>query len=71
MEYCSEDDLFDVIQKEAPLNEYIVFHIIYHILSALSYCHSNNIVHRDVKADCILIESSKEVEIKREKINFI
>lgn len=55
MEYCSEGDLFDVIHKEAFLNVDTAFHIIYHILSALLYCNSNNIMHRDVKADCILI----------------
>ncbi len=68
MEYCSEGDLFDVIQKEAPFNEYTACHIIYQVLSAVSYCHSNNIVHRDIKADSILIESSEKIEIKGEKV---
>jgi len=61
MEFCSEGDLFDKIQKEAPFNEYTACHIIYQILSAIVYCHSSNIVHRDIKADCILIESTETV----------
>ena len=68
MEYCSEGDLFEKIQREAPFNEYTACHIIYQVLSAVSYCHSNNIVHRDIKADCILIESSETVTFKDEKV---
>ena len=64
MEYCAEGDLFDKIQKEAPFNEYTACHIIYQVLSAIVYCHSTNIVHRDIKADCILIESSETVTFK-------
>ena len=68
MENCSEGDLLDKLQKEAPFNEYTACHIIYQVLSAVSYCHSNNIVHRDIKADCILIESSENVTIKDKQI---
>lgn len=68
MEHCSDGDLFDKIQKEAPFNEYTACHIIYQVLSALVYCHSNNIVHRDIKADCILIESSETVTFHGQEI---
>jgi calcium-dependent protein kinase len=66
MEYCSDGDLFDRIQKDAPFNEYTACHIIYQVLSAILYCHSNNIVHRDIKADCILVESIETVTWKGE-----
>ena len=66
MEFCSEGDLFEIIQNEAPLNEYTACHIIYQVLSAIAYCHSSNIVHRDIKADCILVESTETVNFNGE-----
>ena len=56
-EYCSGGDLFDAIKKKGTFDEYSASQIIYQILSAIFYCHSTNIVHRDIKADCIFIES--------------
>ena len=69
MECCNDGDLFDMIQKNAPFNEYSACHIIYQILSAIVYCHSNNIVHRDIKADCILIESKEPVTYNGENFD--
>ena len=69
MEYCAEGDLFDKIQKEAPFHERTACHIIYQVLSAIVYCHSTNIVHRDIKADCVLIESSETVTDNGETFN--
>jgi len=69
MECCNDGDLFDMIQKNAPFNEYSACHIIYQILSAIVYCHSNNIVHRDIKADCILIESTEPVTYNGENFD--
>lgn len=65
MEYC-KGDLFDKIHKEAPFNEHTACHITYQLLSALFYCHSHDIIHRDIKAESILIESSEEVNFQGE-----
>lgn len=55
--YCNDGDLFDKIEEIGIFNENSAAFIIYQILSAVLYCHSNNIVHRDIKAENILIES--------------
>lgn len=69
-EHCSGGDLFDKIKQKGPFNEYTTAYVVYQILSAIFYCHSINIVHRDIKADCVLIESvettiedDKEIEL--------
>lgn len=70
MEHCI-DDLFNKIQSEAPFNEYTACHVVYQILSALVYCHSNSVIHRDIKAESILIESEEYVNINNQNIKLM
>jgi len=62
-EYCQEGELFDEIKAHAPFNEVLTAWYMRQILSALSYCHSMNVIHRDLKPENILI-------VKRVKSGF-
>ena len=52
-EYCSHGELYSQIKMR--LSEEQLCFIFYQIFSALNYLHSNNIIHRDLKLENILI----------------
>ena len=62
-EYCSHGELYSQIKMR--LTEEQLCFIFYQIFSALNYLHSNNIIHRDLKLENILIsEIEKNTENK-------
>ena len=63
MEYICAGDLLSYIRKRNPINENICKYIFKQIILALSYIHSNNIVHRDIKLDNILIDLDNKIKI--------
>jgi serine/threonine protein kinase len=64
MEYVQGGDLGTLIQKERPLNEEAVRVMAKQLLGALGYLHEQNITHRDVKPDNILISSQQPFVVK-------
>jgi len=57
--FCNDGDLFDKIKLKGKFNEYSAAYIMKQILSAIYFCHYKNIVHRDIKAENFLIESTE------------
>lgn len=64
MEYVEGGDLGKLISDEAPFSEDMVQVMSKQLLSALGYLHANNITHRDVKPDNILINSLDPLDVK-------
>ena len=65
-ELCTGGELVNKIQ-ESPIPEKQASSIIWKILSAIAYCHSNEISHRDLKPENIMFETNAdtdETEIK-------
>ena len=57
MEYCDGGELFDYIVSKQHLSEKQACTFFQEIIDALTYLHSQNIVHRDVKPENILLET--------------
>lgn len=64
MEYIPGGDLGKLIHDTGPMSEQDAKIFSVQLLSALGYLHSNNITHRDVKPDNILISNSNPYEFK-------
>jgi calcium-dependent protein kinase len=62
--FCNDGDLFDKLSKKNCFDEHCSAYMMKQLLSALLYCHQHNIVHRDIKAENILIESTEVVNEK-------
>ncbi|MDI6732495.1 MAG: serine/threonine-protein kinase [Planctomycetota bacterium] len=57
MEYVEGKTLGDIIKSEGPMEEKRLINIIIQIARALEHAHKNNMVHRDIKPDNILISN--------------
>lgn len=64
MEYVPNGDLGSLISENGALREGIVQEMTSQLLSALAHLHANNITHRDVKPDNILVQSFRPFIVK-------
>ena len=65
MELCKGGELFDRIKSRGQYSERAAANVCATLVEALLYCHSNGIVHRDVKPENILlINRNDDTDIK-------
>jgi calcium-dependent protein kinase len=65
-ELCQYGELFNKLYLEGHLKEEFVWKVMKQVLSAVSHCHSSNIIHRDIKPQNVLIydETEEDIDIK-------
>ena len=56
MDLCKGGELFDEVENLGCISELDVIDIIRQVLDLLSYLHSKNIMHRDIKMENILLK---------------
>lgn len=64
MEYVSGGLLFDVVMKLGPLSDDHVRYFAWQLVESLEYLHeTEQIVHRDLKLENILLDENKDLKI--------
>ena len=63
MEYIDGSTLKELIQNKAPFDEETTLGVAMQIADGLLYAHNNDIVHRDIKSQNILVTHDGEVKI--------
>ncbi|VDM37208.1 unnamed protein product [Toxocara canis] len=62
-EYAPNGEIFDLIAKQRRLSEHSARDKFWQIISAVEYCHKLNIVHRDLKAENLLLDANLNIKI--------
>lgn len=70
MEYCKGGELFENITKTGVFDEEVASSIMSQILSAISYLHSKNIIHSDLKAENIMFVNNDDDDLHIKLIDF-
>jgi serine/threonine protein kinase len=63
MELCENGNLYQYLKsnKNGRLNEYEARGVLFQLVNALMYLHSNGIIHRDLKLSNILLNHKNEL----------
>ncbi|XP_066495478.1 serine/threonine-protein kinase SIK2 isoform X2 [Tiliqua scincoides] len=62
-EYAKNGEIFDYLANHGRLSESEARRKFWQILSAVEYCHSRKIVHRDLKAENLLLDNNMNIKI--------
>ena len=62
-ELVGDGDLYKLIEELKVLNEQLSLKILYQLLSAVTYLHSENVFHGDIKPENIMIDNFKKCKI--------
>uniref|UniRef100_A0A5K3FQX6 non-specific serine/threonine protein kinase n=3 Tax=Mesocestoides corti TaxID=53468 RepID=A0A5K3FQX6_MESCO len=62
-EYLPNGELYEYIANNGCLSELVARHKFLEILAAVEHCHNNNVVHRDLKAENMLLDQHMSIKL--------
>ncbi len=62
-EYAANGEIFDHMVKNGRMAEPEACRVFAQILAAVRYCHSRGVVHRDLKAENLLLDSENNIKL--------
>lgn len=63
LEYCPNGSLSDMIKIKGKLSERLAAKYVHDTLKGLNFLHSNNLIHRDIKAANLLVAADGTVKL--------
>ena len=63
LEYASQGEIFEYINRHGRMSEALARKKFWQIVEAIDYCHAHNVVHRDLKAENILLDANMNIKI--------
>lgn len=62
-EYASRGEIFDHLVANGRMKEEEAARVFAQIVSAVDYCHSKGVVHRDLKAENVLLDNEMNIKV--------
>ncbi|WAR06101.1 SIK2-like protein [Mya arenaria] len=62
-EYAPNGEIFDYIAQHGRMSESEAQKKFWQIINAVEYCHKNHVVHRDLKAENLLLDANMNIKI--------
>lgn len=64
-EYAARGEVFDHLVASGRMKEEEAARVFAQIVSAVEYCHSKGVVHRDLKAENVLLDSDMNIKVSQ------
>lgn len=62
-EYASQGEIFDHLVSHGRMKEEEAARVFAQIVSAVDFCHCKGVVHRDLKAENVLLDSDMNIKV--------
>lgn len=66
-EYACQGEIFDHLVENGRMKEPEAARVFTQLVSAVQYCHSKGVVHRDLKAENVLLDKDMNIKVKSPK----